>query len=121
MIRRPPRSTLFPYTTLFRSLSQIINGAQKAVAQGQNLSDPLHLSGIFPPMVIQMIAVGEKTGKLEEMLTEISGFYDLEVEYSLRNLTSWIEPVMIIIMGTIVGFIALSVLLPIFNLIKLFK
>ena len=102
-------------------LSQIINGAQKAVAQGQNLSDPLHLSGIFPPMVIQMITVGEKTGKLEEMLTEISGFYNLEVEYSLRNLTSWIEPVMIIIMGTIVGFIALSVLLPIFNLIKLFK
>ncbi|MFH1655642.1 MAG: type II secretion system F family protein [Candidatus Omnitrophota bacterium] len=102
-------------------LSQIITGTKKGVAAGQNLSDPLRLSGIFPPMVIQMISAGEKTGRLDDMLNEVSNFYDLEVEYGIRNLTAWIEPAMIVVMGLIVGFIALSVLLPIFNLVKLFK
>jgi len=102
-------------------LLQVISGAKKAIAEGQNLSGPFHLSGIFPPMVIQMISAGEQTGRLDEMLTEVSNFYDLEVEYAIKNLTSWIEPAMIMIMGVMVGFIALSVLLPIFNLVKLFK
>ncbi|MEA3328655.1 MAG: type II secretion system F family protein [Candidatus Omnitrophota bacterium] len=102
-------------------LFRIIAGSRKGITEGQSLSETLQLSGIFPPMVIQMIGAGENTGKLEEMLTEVSDFYDVEIEYGIRNLTSLIEPAMIIIMGLIVGFIALSVLLPIFNLVKLFK
>ena len=102
-------------------LSQVITGTKKGITEGQSLSEPLTLSGIFPPMVTQMVAAGEQSGKLDDMLTEVSDFYDVELEYSIRNLTSIMEPAMIIIMGVIVGFIALSVLLPIFNLVKLFK
>ena len=72
-------------------------------------------------MVIQMISIGEKSGKLDEMFEEIAAFYDPEIEYTIKNLTSLLEPFMLLSMGLMVGFIALSVLLPIFNLMKVFR
>jgi len=92
-----------------------------ALAQGQSLVKPFQASGIFSPMVVQMIATGEKTGKLDQMLAEVASFYDPEIEYTVKNLTALLEPFMLLAMGAMVGFIALSVLLPIFNLIKVFR
>lgn len=89
-----------------------------AVSRGENLTEVFKASGIFPPMVIQLINSGEKSGKLDEMFLEIVSFYEPEIEYVIRNLTAVLEPVLLLIMGLMVGFIALSVLLPIFNLIK---
>ncbi|OGX45246.1 MAG: hypothetical protein A3G38_00825 [Omnitrophica WOR_2 bacterium RIFCSPLOWO2_12_FULL_51_8] len=72
-------------------------------------------------MVIQLINTGERTGRLGEMFEQIADFYDPEIEYTMRNLTSLLEPAMLLVMGGIVTFIALSVLLPIFNLINVIR
>lgn len=92
-----------------------------AISEGRNLTEVFRASGIFPPMVIQLISSGERSGKLDEMFSEVASFYEPEIEYTLRNLTSLLEPLLLLVMGVVVGFIALSVLLPIFNLIKLIK
>jgi type II secretory pathway component PulF len=72
-------------------------------------------------MVIQMISVGEKTGKLEQMMNELANFYDQEIEYAIRDTTAILEPMLLLVMGSGVAFIALSVLMPIFNLVKVFR
>jgi type IV pilus assembly protein PilC len=91
---------------------------RSSLTEGQSIAEPFKASGLFPAMVIQMISAGEKTGKLDEMLEDIGNFYELETGYAIRNMTSLLEPVLLLIMGLIVGFIALSVLLPIFNVVK---
>ena len=72
-------------------------------------------------MVVQMVAIGEKSGSIDKMLEEVSKFYEPEIEYTIKNLTALLEPFMLLAMGLMVAFIALSVLLPIFNLMKVFK
>ena len=80
---------------------------------------PPHISwGVFPPMVVQMISVGEQTGALDEMLTKIAVFYEAEVDTAVDTLTSIIEPVMIVIMGGIVGTMVVAMYLPMFKLIS---
>lgn len=86
------------------------------VKEGTSLATPLEQSGVFPPMVTRMIAVGEQTGELEEMLDKVADSYDQQVETTLSALTSLLEPVMIVVMGGIVGFIVLAILLPIFDI-----
>jgi len=78
---------------------------------------PLQLSGLFPPLVTQMVSVGEETGNLDGMLSKIADFYDTEVDYMLASLTSLLEPMMILGMGFIVGFIVISVFLPLYQII----
>lgn len=102
-------------------LRRIFEDIRKEINVGQNVTEAFRASGIFPPMVIQLISSGEKSGKLDEMFSEVASFYEPEVEYTLRNLTSLLEPFLLLVMGIVVGFIALSVLLPIFNLIKIIK
>jgi len=75
------------------------------------------LSGLFPPLVTQMVAVGEETGNLDGMLVKIADFYDVEVEYMLASLTSLLEPMLILAMGFVVGFIVISVFLPLYQII----
>ncbi|MFN7170895.1 MAG: type II secretion system F family protein, partial [Candidatus Omnitrophota bacterium] len=75
----------------------------------------------FPPMMVQMIAVGEETGSIADMLNEVSRSYETEVEYALKNLTTAIEPLLIVFMGVIVGFTALSLFLPMFDMMKMVK
>ena len=72
-------------------------------------------------ILVQMISTGEKSGKLDQMLEDVASFYDPEIEYTIKNLTALLEPFMLLTMGIMVAFIALSVLLPIFNLIKVFR
>lgn len=102
-------------------IAQAISHIREAVIGGASLAEPFRLSRAFPPTVIQMVAVGERTGSLDQMFLHLGDYYDSEVERGLRTLTSILEPLLLLIMGLIVGMIALSVLLPIFQLIKVFK
>ncbi len=88
-----------------------------AIAEGDTITGPLKESGVFPPMVTQMISVGEKTGGLDEMLQKIADFYDEEVDEAVSALTSVIEPIVIVIMGIIIGGIMIAMYLPMFDII----
>lgn len=103
------------------TLRRTIHDISTSISKGESLSDPFKRSGIFPTMVIQMVSVGEKTGKLEQMLFDIANFYDQDVDYTIRNMSSVLEPILLLAMGSGVAFIALAVLMPIFNLVKLFR
>jgi type IV pilus assembly protein PilC len=98
-------------------VSQTITQTRASVKEGEKISTPLMGSKIFPVMVVQMIGVGEETGRLDQMLTKVSDFYDQEVDATLKGLTSLIEPLMIVGLGAIVGFIAVSVISPIYQLV----
>ena len=93
-----------------------VNTARENVRQGENLAEPLAESWVFPPMVTRMIAVGERSGALEQLLKKISEFYDQQVSATVDSLTSLIEPLMIALMGGMVGTIVLSVFWPILKL-----
>lgn len=98
-------------------VAETVNKVRESVREGESIAVPLQLSGLFPPLVTQMVAVGEETGNLDGMLSKISDFYDTEVEYMLASLTSLLEPILILIMGFIVGFIVVSVFLPLYQII----
>ena len=89
---------------------------RQAISEGQPISEPLAASGIFPPMVVQMIAVGEATGALDVMLNKIADFYDDEVDAAVEAMTSLLEPVMMVFLGGIVGGMIVAMYLPIFKL-----
>ena len=99
-------------------LSEAVLNARENVRQGEGLAGPLSESPVFPPMVTRMVGIGEKTGSLEVLLEKISEFYDDQVSATVKQLTSLIEPIMIAVMGIVVGTICLSVFLPIFELQK---
>ncbi len=97
-------------------ISNIVDQAKESVKNGESLSEPFTKSTIFPPMVTKMMAIGERAGALDALLEKIAEFYDQQVEAEVKGLTSMIEPIMIAIMGVIVGGIVLAVFLPIFKL-----
>ncbi len=99
-----------------RLVENAIQDAMKNVKEGESLADPLARFWVFPPMVTRMIAIGERAGALEALLEKISEFYDQQVSATVETLTSLIEPIMIGIMGFVVGSIVLAVFLPIFKL-----
>ena len=101
-----------------RIISDAVMAARDNVRQGESLAGPLAASPVFPPMVTRMVGIGEKTGSLEILLEKISEFYDDQVNATVKQLTSLIEPIMIAVMGIMVGTICLSVFLPIFELQK---
>ena len=88
----------------------------ESISGGQTIADPLKATGVFPPMVIQMIAVGERTGGLSEMLIKISDFYDDEVDAAVEALTSMIEPLVIVVLGSIIGGVLVAMYLPMFEM-----
>jgi general secretion pathway protein F len=97
-------------------LSGVIEQARDAIREGESIAAPLKRSGQFPPLVFHMIAIGEKSGQLEEMLQNVSRSYDSQVEMRITALTSLLEPVMIVTMGVGVAFIVFSILMPIMQL-----
>ena len=99
-------------------IAEAIMTARASIREGETVSAPLKQSGVFPPMVVQMISVGEQTGALDEMLTKIAVFYESEVDTAVDTLTSIIEPVMIVIMGGIVGGMVIAMYLPIFDMMN---
>ncbi len=93
-----------------------IEAARDTVGEGEDLATPLRRSGVFPPLVIHMVAAGEHSGQLETMLLKVADSYENDVETTVASLTSLLEPVMILGMGLVVGFIVLAILLPIFEM-----
>jgi len=98
---------------------RVISEARDNVSEGESIAAPLRKSGEFPPIVLHMIAIGEKTGDLENMLTQVSDAYDFQVNNAVDGLTSLLEPIMIIVMGVIIGFIVFAILVPIFDMTNL--
>lgn len=98
-------------------IAKAVETARQSVREGQKVSAPLANTGLFPTMVIHMIDVGEETGRLSEMLVKVSEFYEKEVDAAVKGLTSLIEPMLIVFMGGVVGFIAMSVMGPIFKIV----
>ena len=102
-------------------IGEAIGKAAKEVEEGKGLSGPLTESGLFPPLVTEMIAVGEQTGTLEKMLNRVATAYETETQSDIMVMTSLLEPLMILIMGLVVGFIVVSILLPIFEMNQLVR
>jgi len=90
---------------------------RQSISEGNTIVDPLKRSGVFPPMVVQMIGVGEQTGALDEMLDKVADFYDDEVDTAVDALTAAIEPIMIVVMGAVVGGMLVAMYLPMFKLV----
>jgi type IV pilus assembly protein PilC len=99
-------------------LAQAIEDTRASLREGNKLSVPLTACGLFPTMVTTMIDVGEESGRLPEMLVKVGEFYDQEVEQTVKGLTSMIEPLLIIFLGVVVGFIAISIMVPIFSIVN---
>ena len=104
-----------------RVISDAIRRSVVSIAEGDTITGPLRDTGVFPPMVTQMISVGEKTGGLDEMLSKIADFYDEEVDAAVSALTSIIEPVIIVFMGVVIGGILIAMYLPMFDIIGKIK
>jgi type IV pilus assembly protein PilC len=92
---------------------------RKSIERGETISAPLKETDVFPPMVTQMIGVGEETGALDQMLTKIADFYDQEVDAAVKGLTSMIEPLVIVFLGTVIGGIVIAMFMPMFQMSQL--
>ncbi|MCK5489127.1 MAG: type II secretion system F family protein [Gemmatimonadetes bacterium] len=101
-----------------RVIHDAIMDSRNSIAGGESISEPLRVSGVFPPMVTQMINVGEETGDLDGMLTKIADFYDEEVDAAVESLLKAMEPLMIVVLGTVVGGMIVAMYLPIFGIIN---
>jgi type IV pilus assembly protein PilC len=101
-----------------RVIHDAVMGSRASIAGGETIAGPLKESGVFPPMVVQMINVGEQTGGLDEMLDKIADFYDEEVDAAVAALLSALEPIMIVFLGVIVGGMIVAMYLPIFDMIN---
>ena len=86
------------------------------IREGRTMAEPLTETGVFPPMVVQMIGVGEQTGALDQMLNKIADFYEEEVDVAVAAMTSMIEPLMMVVVGGMVGFLLIAMYLPIFDI-----
>jgi type IV pilus assembly protein PilC len=95
-----------------------VMSSRSSIAGGESISEPLKRADVFPPMVTQMINVGEETGDLDGMLTKIADFYDEEVDVAVEGLLKAMEPAMIVILGSIVGGMIVAMYLPIFGVIN---
>ena len=102
-------------------VSNTIENIKTSVSEGKGISEPMKFSALFPPVVVQMASVGEQTGKLDELLLEVADYYDSQIDYTLNNLISLIEPILILVFGCVVLFMALGIFLPMWNLMHLFR
>jgi general secretion pathway protein F len=94
----------------------VIQESRDAIKEGESIAAPLKRSGEFPPMVYHMVAIGERSGQLEEMLLNVANAYDAQVETRMSALTSLLEPLMIVVLGGVVAFVVMSILLPILQM-----
>jgi type IV pilus assembly protein PilC len=93
--------------------------AKESIREGEKVAEPLKRSGVFPPMVTQMIAIGEESGNLDTMLTKIAEFYDQEVDVAVESLTSLIEPLVMCLMAIVIGAIVIAMFMPMFQITEL--
>jgi general secretion pathway protein F len=97
-------------------LADAIDEARNNITEGENIATPLKRSGQFPPIVIHMVSIGEKTGELENMLIQVSDAYDFQVRNKVDGLTSVMAPVVIVIMGIVIGIIVFAIMVPMFEM-----
>ncbi len=102
-------------------IARAIIHIKESVNQGRGMSEPMKVSSIFPETVCQMVSVGEQTGRIDELLMSVADYYDTESGYIIKNLTTYIEPVLILALGAMVLVMALAIFLPMWNLIKVFR
>ena len=98
-------------------IQDAIMAVRKSVEEGKTISGPLSETGVFPPMVVQMINVGEQTGALDQMLSKIADFYEDEVDTAVAGLVKLIEPLMIVVLGGIIGVIVTAMYLPLYTIL----
>ena len=99
-----------------KTIENALYNVRTSIAEGQTIADPLSRTGVFPPMVCQMIAVGESTGAVDAMMEKIADFYEEEVDQAVENLTAMIEPFMLVFLGIVIGGLVISMYLPIFQM-----
>lgn len=104
-----------------RIIANSIDNIIEGVGEGKGMAQPMKASGLFPGIVLQMVKIGEETGKMDELLLRVSDYYDAQVSYTVKNLTVLIEPILIFIMGIMVLILALAIFMPMWNLISLFR
>ena len=104
-----------------RLIAEVIDDAIVQVEEGKSLAAPLSQGHLFPPIAVQMISVGEQSAELENMLNKIADIYEREAESQVMAMTAMLEPVMILVMGLTVGFIVISILLPIFEMNQMIR
>lgn len=102
-------------------ITKAIRESRASIKEGESISKPLSVSGVFPPMVVQMISIGEETGALDTMLKKIADFYDEEVSATVDSLTSLLEPILMIFMGIMIGGIVISLYMPMFQVISILQ
>jgi type IV pilus assembly protein PilC len=102
-------------------VARAVHAVQASVKEGESIAEPLAQHSVFPPMVVQMMAVGEETGALDTMLEKVGDFYDREVKAMVEGLTSLIEPLLVVVLGATVGGMLLALYMPIFNVITLIQ
>ena len=100
---------------------EALQHCQERIREGGSMAQTLKESGLFPPMLVHMVSVGERSGELESMLLKVAESYETQTESSIETMMGLIEPVMILFMGGIVGFVVMSILLPIFEMNQLIK
>lgn len=102
-------------------IARTISSISANVREGKSIAEPMGISGLFPPIVVQMVSVGEDTGKVDELLMKVAEYYEQQSDYMLKNLTTLIEPIFIMILGTMVLTMALAIFLPMWNMMSIFK
>jgi len=102
-------------------ISRIVNAISTNVRDGKRISEPMEMSGLFPPIVVQMVSVGEDTGKLDTLLMKVSEYYEQQSDYLIENFTTLIEPLIITILGGMVLIMALAIFLPMWNMLSLMR
>jgi general secretion pathway protein F len=99
-----------------RSIARTIEPIRNGIKKGEGIAQPMKQSGVFPPLAMHLIEVGEESGKLDSMLTQVADVYDTEVRSSIKNLIAFFEPALILAMGIIIGTIVVSMLTAIFSI-----
>lgn len=102
-------------------ISGLVKELYKRVKEGEGIAQPMKEYPLFPPMVAQMVAVGEETGAMDEMLAKVSQYYDTEVDYTIKNLSTLVEPILLLFLGVLVGFLALSIFMPMWDLTQMVR
>jgi len=103
------------------AISITIDNLAVSVKDGKGLAEPMRMTGMFSPMVVQMIAIGEETGKIDELLISVADYYDQQADFTIKNLTTLIEPIFILSLGAMVLVMALAIFLPMWSMMDLFK
>lgn len=102
-------------------VARAVDNIASSVREGKGISEPMRISGIFPPMVVNMVAIGEDTGKVDELLMSVSEYYDQQADYMIKNFTTILEPLFVLVLGVMVLVMALAIFLPMWNMINLFR